>query len=148
MRRSCYTLVELVAVILVIALITGIVVFRSNSIPAFISLEGTARNVQLLLARASLMATSQGRNVHVRLDASTGIFSIEGGAAEKELAAPGSLSYKLPPGVQVGEGRGADFSFYPDGTGSGTPIELSFKGQRLRIKISKLTGISTVERDK
>ncbi|HBC87456.1 MAG TPA: hypothetical protein DCZ94_10915 [Lentisphaeria bacterium] len=148
MRKNSYTLIELVAVVLIIALVTGIVVGQRNRVPAFVSLENTARELQLFFSRASLMATSQGKIVIVSTEPSSGVFVI-GGASEVSSVEAGTMSYKLPPCVQIEGGQdGTSYRFFPDGTGSGPTLELSLKGHRIRIKISKLTGMAGIERDK
>ncbi|MDD3118901.1 MAG: hypothetical protein PHQ27_06970, partial [Victivallales bacterium] len=68
-RRHLFTLTELVIVMVIIILISGIVIGRIGKIPAFASLDKQGAEVASFLRRCSLYASGSGREIRVAADA-------------------------------------------------------------------------------
>lgn len=143
-----FTLIELIALLAIVLLVTGVVVGNVGRIPVFLSLETTVQKVQYLFSKASMMAMAQGRSVTVSYETGGKVFSIspsgssDGGGFSGKL-----LSEKIPEAVAVEfESEEPNYIFFPDGSGSGTAFSLTLKGHTFRIRISGLTGLAIVEK--
>jgi len=146
-NRASFTLLELVAVISIALLITGLVAGTAGRIPAFLSLGSTVQKVQFLFSRASMMAMAQGKSVTVNYQSGGKVFSISPGEQPAEGGFSGKyLSEKIPEAVTVEfDSENPSYIFFPDGSASGTPFNLTLKGHTYRVRISGLTGVTIVE---
>jgi type II secretory pathway pseudopilin PulG len=146
--RNVFTLIELVALLAIMLLVTGVVVSNVGRIPTFLSLETTVQKIQYLFSKASMMAMAQGKTVTVAYEPGQKSFSISspGSSADGEFSGK-FLSENVPGAVSVEfDSESPSYVFFPDGTGSGTPFSLSLKGHSFRIRISGLTGLAIVEK--
>ncbi|MFZ2657123.1 MAG: prepilin-type N-terminal cleavage/methylation domain-containing protein [Victivallales bacterium] len=146
--RSGFTLIELVAVLAIAVLVTGIVVVNVGRMPAFISLDNTAHRIQYLFSKASMMAAAQG--VVVNVSYSDKVFSIDRADASDTGAAVSMVglsgSETIPEAVELEfDEQDPKYIFFPDGTGSGTSFNMTLKGHVCRIRISPLTGYAVLE---
>jgi type II secretory pathway pseudopilin PulG len=146
--RSAYTLIELIAVLAIALLVTGLVAVNVGRIPAFISLDNTARKIQYLFSKVAMMAAAQGKIINVSY--SERVFKVE--QADSPGSATGissvltSVSEKIPESVElVFDDENPKYVFFPDGTGSGTAFKMTLKGHSCRIRISPLTGAAVLE---
>ena len=145
---SGFTLIELVALLAIVLLVTGVVVGNVGRIPTFLSLESTVQKIQYLFSKASMMAVAQGRTVTVSYEPGGKAFSISPSGSSDDGGFSGKfLSEKIPEAVNVEfDSEEPAYIFFPDGSGSGTSFSLTLKGHSFRIRISGLTGIAIVEK--
>ena len=145
---NAFTLIELVALLAIVLLVTGVVVGNVGRIPTFISLENTVQKIQYLFSKASMMAMAQGKSVNVSYEPGGKVFSISASGSSGDGEFSGKfLSEKIPEAVNVEfDSETPSYIFFPDGSGSGTSFTLTLKGHAFRIRISSLTGIAIVEK--
>ncbi|MFA6568566.1 MAG: hypothetical protein WCS96_10165 [Victivallales bacterium] len=146
--RNGFTLVELIAILAIVLLVTGVVVGNVGRIPVFLSLENTVHKIQYLFSRASIMAMAQGKSVTVSYEPGQKVFSIgtEGSSADGEFGGK-FLSEKIPEAVNVEfDSENPAYIFFPDGSGSGASFSVTLKGHAFRVRISGLTGMAIVEK--
>ena len=145
---NVFTLIELVALLAIMLLVTGLVVGNVGRIPAFLSLENTVQKIQYLFSKASIMAMAQGRSVTVSYQPGGKVFSISPSGSSSDGEFSGKfLSEKIPEAVNVEfDSEEPGYIFFPDGSGSGTSFRLTLKGHGFRIRISGLTGVAIVEK--
>lgn len=146
--RAGFTLIELIALLAIVLLVTGVVVGNVGRIPVFLSLENTVHKVQYLFSKASMMAMAQGKSVTVSYAPEGKVFCISSASSSEEAEFSGKfLSERIPEAVNIEfESENPSYIFFPDGTGSGTSFSLTLKGHVYRIRISGLTGVSIVEK--
>jgi hypothetical protein len=140
-----FTLIELIALLAIALLVTGLVAGNVGRIPAFLSLETTVQKIQYLFSRASMMAMAQGKSITVSYEPGGKVFSVD---ASGEAGGGGkSISEKIPEAVNVEfDSENPSYVFFPDGSASGTSFGLTLKGHVFRIRISGLTGVAIVEK--
>ena len=145
---SGFTLIELVALLAIVLLVTGVVVGNVGRIPTFLSLESTVQKIQYLFSKASIMAMAQGRSVTVSYQPGGKVFSISPSGSSSDGEFSGKfLSEKIPEAVNVEfDSDEPSYIFFPDGSGSGTSFSLTLKGHTFRVRISGLTGVAIVEK--
>ncbi|HCE42727.1 MAG TPA: type II secretion system protein GspH [Lentisphaeria bacterium] len=146
--RSGFTLIELIAVLAIALLITGVVVVNVGRMPAFISLDNTAHRIQYLFSKAAMMAAAQGKVVNVSYSGNSfTIDQADNSEAGIGLSAGGTaVSERIPESVElVFDDEEPKYIFFPDGTGSGTAFKMTLKGHSCRIRISPLTGAAVLE---
>ncbi len=143
---SGFTLIELVALLAIVLLVTGVVVGNVGRIPTFLSLESTVQKIQYLFSKASIMAMAQGRSVTVSYQPGGKVFSISPSGSSSDGEFSGKfLSEKIPEAVNVEfDSDEPSYIFFPDGSGSGTSFSLTLKGHTFRVRISGLTGVAIV----
>lgn len=146
--RLAFTLIELVAILAIVLLVTGLVAGNVGRIPIFLSLESTIQKIQYMFSRASIMAMAQGKTVTVSYDPGGKIFSINhDGVADAGEFSGKFLHEKIPDAITVEfESENPCYVFFPDGSGSGTPFRLTLKGHASRVRISSLTGVAISEK--
>ncbi len=145
---NVFTLIELVALLAIMILVTGVVVGNVGRIPAFLSLENTVQRIEYLFSKASMMAMAQGRNVTVSYQPGGKVFSISPSGSSSDGEFSGKfLSEKIPEAVNVEfDSEEPNYIFFPDGSGFGTSFSLTLKGHTFRLRISSLTGVAIVEK--
>ena len=145
---NVFTLIELIALLAIVLLVTGVVVGNVGRIPTFLSLESTVQKIQYLFSKASMMAMAQGKSVTVSYEPGQKVFSISSSVSLADREFSGKfLSEKIPEAVNVEfDSEDPTYIFFPDGSGSGTSFILTLKGHSFRIRISGLTGVAIVEK--
>jgi general secretion pathway protein H len=133
-----FTLVELVAVLTVIAIAASAIFYSSTRSVATAEFRSILVRAQAGMIESRTSAIAGAREVEVIID-----------AANRRLAFPGE-TIALPETVDL-EARLAESTrnadgayaiiFYPDGTSSGGTIDLSFRGRVFQLRINWLTGI-------
>jgi prepilin-type N-terminal cleavage/methylation domain-containing protein len=119
--RKAFTLPELVLVLAVLGILTGLVVPRLAAVIDRIEVEGTANQLIAAHRRARLMATARGQVMLLSIDSAQLAISARGDSA--------SLWTDLGPlaaGVEL-EGAARQFMFSPGGT------TLGFSNATLRL---------------
>lgn len=143
-KRPGVTLLELVVVLLVIALSTGVVAVALPGSAAGVQTD--ARELTRLLAVARRTALEHGRGVEVSFLAGHETYRVRlvpHGALRAELLAEG----RLPAAISVSDRAGGTRSVYYDalGRGSGGPIEFRHKrGKRIELGVDPWTGRTDV----
>lgn len=143
-----FTLIEMVAVVAMILLLAGFVIWKVGKVPTYVMLESAVNGVRSVCAEASSMSLIQGKTVKVAYNEENKTFSISG-SGKSNMLKHRFMSCKLPDDIEIekispGEEE-IEFMFFPDGSGSGPEISLSLKGHVIAIKISPLTGAILTE---
>ncbi|MCP3965532.1 MAG: prepilin-type N-terminal cleavage/methylation domain-containing protein [Lentisphaerae bacterium] len=148
--RHNYTLVELIAVIVIVAIIATVGAVRLRRAPAFITLEKQVNTIKTMLAVSRNAATRLGHPVVVWLNRKDHTLNATwAGFYQKINRRVGRIH--LPPDLKLRYRRldldpGEDsetvnlFKLFPDGSGSGHDILLSSHRRRVVIRVSPLTG--------
>ena len=145
LREGGFTLVELLAVLAILAIAVTAFSFRSSS-----SLE--TANFRAFMVRTSA-AMSEGRADAIR-QSEEKVFTID--LKKRRLAYPaGDRFLALPNGVDLTatvaasehyEDGAMGIRFYPTGASSGGTLAFSFRGQMYEIRVNWLTGNVSLER--
>jgi len=140
-RRSGFTLLEVVAVMLIIALVASLSI---TMVPG----TGRARLKALTLESAALFrrerlgAMLTGRERGVSLDGKRRVFLGEGG---QDVAIPRDVVVDVLGVNELWEGRSAVVRFYPDGASSGAVVRLSREKAEYEIRVNWYTGGVAIE---
>ncbi|QSH40063.1 prepilin-type N-terminal cleavage/methylation domain-containing protein [Lentisphaerota bacterium ZTH] len=148
--RHNYTLVELIAVIVIVAIIATVGAVRLRRSPAFITIDKQVNTIKTLLAVSRNAATRLGHPVIVWLDRKEHTLNATWAEFHGKIKKP-IAKIQLPQGFKLNFHRldydpneGSQvanlFKLYPDGSGSGHDILLSLHRRRVLIRVSPLTG--------
>jgi type II secretory pathway pseudopilin PulG len=161
-KKRYFSLIELIAVIAIILLISGIAVTQLGRSPAFASLNNNAEGLIGLFTSASLRALSTGNPQTVTYLEANQTFSINETAEnsmESSIQQVKEVNFNLANGVKAIFYNSASitdeeaeidiiedikFTCYPDGSITGPDIELQLRKQKLKLHISPLTGAITI----
>ena len=157
MNKSKFTLIEIVTVIAVILIISGIVLANIN-LPIFASLDETAKRVRRIMTDAATQATLQGKPVAVAYDTQQkelllypaqeeedSEFTIE--SLEDTNGKSNPLNrMKIPENIEVAfpdyNNDDIRYRFFPDGSASGPEMTLTLKKRTIIVGVSHLTGLA------
>ncbi len=146
-KRHNYTMIELVAVLVIMGLISTVVISQFRKLPVFISLESKVNILIKVLAQARSSATCRGVNTEVVFAAENRrIYMPRANTDEQKLSPvemylPDEIKLSRNDGeVEDESGKVTLFKFYPDGTGGGNNICLELKKHKIQISISPLSG--------
>jgi len=171
-KTSLFTLIEFVVVFAVMILLMGFVFLNVGRIPTFITLEDCVSGIKKVFDEASTQSVVQGRLIMILYSVDgktfyiTEMVSSEDGTAAalqtsttsdvkpqpavQDFTGSNHLSYTLPESAKIefpDDKKTAElekeFFFYPDGTGSGLDMILTFKGHKVKLRMSRLTGVLT-----
>ncbi len=152
MKSNNYTIIELVAVIVIAGMLSTVVIMRVGKLPAFISLESKVNEFSKILAQARNNAACQGINTTVVFDSENHRIFMpqESGDEQKsssiEMSVPEEIKLSLNNEEVETEGENTLlFKFYPDGTGGGNNVCLELKKHKFQISISPLSGSVVTE---
>jgi len=159
LTRKPFTLIEFIAVVVIVAMVVGVVIGRVGKIPSHLLIEQVVAQVDVIMKEASNRAVMQGKPILVKYDEQQQLFEIESdidGYAEQVVARQFSR-YELPEDVVLepvnsdefysSEGF-AEFTYYPDGAGSGSAFIVKLKGHSRTVEVSPLTGMVIVTDEK
>jgi general secretion pathway protein H len=140
-RKGGFTLIEMVAVMLIIALVAGLAV-------SFMAGTGRAQLEALALKTAALfrrerqgaILTGQSRLVSLDFNARSLI-----GDSGDEVAIPRDVVVDVLGADAQWEGRRAVVRFEPDGASTGTVLRLSREGVGYEVRVNWFTGGVAVE---
>jgi Tfp pilus assembly protein FimT len=146
--KKNYTLIELVAVIVIAGMLSTVVIMQFRKLPTFISLESKVNEFSKILAQARNNAACRGINTTVVFDAENRrVFMPQESTDEQKLS---PIEMSLPEEIKLlqndeevdrdSEENVALFKFYPDGTGGGNSIYLELRKHKFKISISPLSG--------
>lgn len=156
-RRHNFTVLELIIVLMIGALLTGLVVSRVGKIPAFASLDRTANDVEKLMSYASYLALLRGSETHVTINPESRTFNIAVVKTQDEqdseyagqqdsmlsnkymkLTLPDYVKINIPSAMQE---ETSTCYFNPDGTASGPEFYVILGKHAVKLWISPLTGM-------
>jgi general secretion pathway protein H len=136
-----FSLIEVVAVMLIIALLSGLAVAMMPG-TGRAQLKAAALKTAALLRRERLGAVLTGRNRVVSLDGESRQFVGDGGDV---VAIPGDVVVDVLGVDEQLAGRQTVVRFHPDGASSGTVLRLSRQGTAYEIRVNWYTGGVAVE---
>ncbi len=153
--KKGFTLLELLLVLALIGLITGVIMPRLDGSLSGIKLRSAANKVVAMLRYARSRTAAEQLPYRVVFDRKRGRVLFE--AVEDEEGSVGRgkrKSYQLPEEVEIadlhipGESSGrnmAGFVFDPRGSCSGGEVVLTSGRQSFRIKLDRITGLVEVD---
>ncbi len=140
-REGGFSLIEAVAVMLLVALVAGLAVpFTRGTGRA--QLKAVALEAAALFRRERLGAVLTGRTRRVTLDGERRSFVGDGGDV---VAIPRDVAVKVLGIDEQWSGRQAVVGFHPDGASSGTVLTLSRQGAEYEIRVNWYTGAVAIE---
>ena len=139
-----FTLLELLAVLLILALIAVIVV-PSLGGGASVELKSAARSLAAGLRQTRNQALNDNRPAILALDVDKREFELPGEGRVRRLPERVDIVLFTARSEQLGEHRAA-IRFFPDGSSTGGRITLSIDGMRYLVDVDWLTGrVSVIE---
>lgn len=136
-----FTLLELLAVILIMALGISLLSFSVNRGLNSVKDRQAGRDLTLVLRAARNAAIAQGQAVVVSFDLAAHTYKAQ---------AVGQAEHRLPDGMQMRVTTAADLvpneaviAFYPAGNSSGGNVYLTRNGLSWRVDVPWLTGVAT-----
>lgn len=139
-----FTLLELLAVLLILALMAVFVV-PSLGGGAAVEIKSAALSLAAGLRQTRNQALNDNRAAILALDVDKREFQLPGEQRVRKLPTRIDISLFTARSEQLGEHRGA-IRFFPDGSSTGGRITLSTKGMRYLVDVDWLTGrISVIE---
>ena len=156
-RYFNFTLIEIVTVLAIAILISGIVLANLN-LPIFASLDDTTKRVRQIFTEATTQTALQGVEIVVAYNSAQHKlllypaseendpdFSVEAlmeqsriGSSQYILKIPSTIEVKFPDYKE----EDAKYRFFPDGSASGPEMALTLKGKTNIVGISRLTGVA------
>jgi general secretion pathway protein H len=140
-REAGFTLIEVVAVMVIIALLTGLAVAMMPG-TGRAQLKAITLDTAALLRRERLGAVLTGRNRVVSLDGERRAFVGDGGGV---VAIPRDVVVNVFGVDEQLVGRQTVVRFHPDGASTGTVLRLSRQGAEYEIRVNWYTGGVAVE---
>jgi general secretion pathway protein H len=140
-REGGFSLIEVVAVMLIIAMVAGLAVTftRRTGRP---QLKAVALETAALFRRERLGAVLTGRDRRVSLDGKRRVLIGDGGDI---VAIPKDVAVNILGIDQQWSGRQAVVGFHPDGASSGTVLTLSRQGAEYEVRVNWYTGGVAIE---
>ena len=135
-RNSGFTLIEMLAVMLIVALIASLVAANTPG-TGRAQLKALTLEIAALLRRERLAAILTGRDRHVSLDGERRVLVGEAGEA---IAVPRDVVVNVLGPDELWYGRLAVVRFHPDGASSGAVLRLSREGGEYEVRVNWYTG--------
>jgi general secretion pathway protein H len=135
-RKSGFSLIEVMAVMLIIALVASIVVTITPG-TGRARLKALTLEIAALLRRERLGAILTGRDRGVSLDGDRRTLVADGGGA---IAVPPDVTVDVLGVNELWSGRLAVVRFHPDGASSGAVLRLSREGAEYEVRVNWYTG--------
>ena len=157
-----FTLLEMIMVISIIMVVTGLSFAYMGRMPAGLVMSKSVTDIEKLMTTAQLQATLQGKQKDVVLDTVNKVLFITDPVENiDDLEMPSqfsptrvasknkSESYKIPVDIAVEvtdfDEERAVYSFFADGSASGPEMVLELKGHLRAINVSQLTGLIIIK---
>jgi general secretion pathway protein H len=137
-KEAGFTLIELIAVLGILALAAGMVMPRLSAARQNLKLKAAAVQLvsNLKLTRAAALKSNEDRALVIDLGARR--YWSEGAVAPKTLTRDINVSFNVRAGEVVGSAK--SFRFRPDGTASGGTVRLALGGEVALVAVDWLTG--------
>lgn len=139
--KAGFTLIEVVAVMLIIALVASLAITMMPG-TGRAGLKAVTLETAALLRRERLGAVLTGRERHVSLDGERRIFVGDGGDV---VAIPRDVVVDILGVNELRADRFAVVRFHPDGASSGAVLRLSREKAEYEIRINWYTGAVAIE---
>jgi len=140
-RKAGFTLIEMMAVMLIIALIAGLA-FATLPGTGRAQLKGVALQTAALFRRERLGAILTARSRQVSIDGRLRAFVGDGG---DRVEIPRDVSVEILGVDEQWSGQQAVVRFLPDGASSGTVVKLSREGEAYEVRVNWYTGSVLIE---
>jgi general secretion pathway protein H len=134
--RAGFTLIETVAVMLIIALVASLALPVTRG-PGRAGLKAVVMEATALMRRERLGAIMTGRDRHVSLDGESRTLVGDGG---DRVAIPRDVVLDVLGADELWSGRRAVVRFQPDGASSGAVLKLSREKAEYEIRVNWYTG--------
>lgn len=137
-RYKCnFTIIELLATLMILALISGIAVSALQRTPLFTSLQNIAADLQLACASMRQTASYQNQSICAVFNPETRIISCDG----EEIEIPDGIKIFLgEEDITEGSEKKEIFRLYPDGSGEEQELKLVLDEKKVTLTMSPLTG--------
>jgi general secretion pathway protein H len=145
MRRSGFTLVELIVVLAILAAVAALVTPSFSRTITSARLRTAASDVRTSLARGRVLAVAAAKERTVAFDLSMGEFGVDN---ETMTRLPDTIRLgAVLPGEERRERGNVRIRFFPDGSGDEAEITVTAEdGGTLRVTVDPLTGLSEAGR--
>ena len=140
-RKAGFTLIEVVAVMLIIALVASLAITMMPG-TGRAQLKAVTLEAAALLRRERLGAILTGRDRHVSIDGERRVLVGDGGGA---VAIPRDVTIDLLGADNLSMDRSAVVRFHPDGASSGAVLRLSREKAEYEIRVNWYTGGVSIE---
>jgi general secretion pathway protein H len=140
-REAGFTLIEMMAVMLMIALIAALAVTHTRG-TGRAQLEAVALRTAALFRRERLGAILTARNRQVSIDGEHRVFEGDG---DDLVAIPRDVTVDILGVDERWSGRQAVVRFLPDGASSGTVVKFSREGAVYEVQVNWYTGSVSLE---
>jgi general secretion pathway protein H len=135
-RKSGFTLIEVMAVMLIIALVASLVIAMTPGTGRG-KLKALTLDVAALFRRERLAAILTGRDRRVSLDGERRALVGDGGDV---ILVPPDVTVEVLGANVLWSGRLAVVRFHPDGASSGTVLKLSREEAQYEVRVNWYTG--------
>jgi general secretion pathway protein H len=140
-RKAGFTLIEVTAVMLIIALVSSLAVAMMPG-TGRAGLQALTLETAALLRRERLGAVLTGREREVSIDSKRRVLV---GESDSVVAIPHDVMVDILGVNELWEGRSAIVRFYPDGASSGAVVRLSREKVEYEIRVNWYTGGVAIE---
>jgi general secretion pathway protein H len=140
-RKDGFTLIEMQAVMLIIALVAALA-FATMPGTGRAQLKGVALQTAALFRRERLGAILTARSHEVSIDGRQRAFVGDGG---DHVNIPRDVTVEILGVAEQWSGQQAVVRFLPDGASSGTVVKLSHEGEAYEVRVNWYTGSVLVE---
>jgi len=144
-RQAGFTLVELLAVLVVLALAAGVVATQFGGRQGGAALEVAAHEIASRCRAARTAAIRQAESRVVMIDMASRVVTAGADVPALKIAETVSITSETSASEQRG-GRMAGIRFFPNGASTGGKIRLETGRQAYEIRVNWLTGRVVVER--
>jgi len=152
-----FTLIEIVTVLAIVMIVSGIVL-ANLKLPVFASLDETTKRVRRIFTEASTQTALQGKEIVVAYnlekkefllypaeDENKSNFSLEALSDKSNRGNPLHIQ-RIPANIEVDfpdyDEDDVKYRFFPDGSASGPELTLTLKERKIIVGISRLTGLA------
>lgn len=142
-KDAGFTLLELVAVLAIIALAVAVAWPAAERSRSSNAMRRATINLAAALKNARSAALASNKETGLTLDLANYRFSADGMMAAHALPRNVRLSYAVPAVAQTADGA-AMIRFRPDGSSSGGTIRLSVPRQSAKITVDWMTGSTKI----
>lgn len=142
-HEAGFTLFELIAVLVIAALIAGTIMFANRSDSGQSGLKAAAAQVASGLRHSRGHAIRTGRETVTRID--TAASRIEWGTTRQGYKLTGGIGLTVVTAESERRGKVAGIRFFPNGSSTGGRLGLSSSGLRFDVAVNWLTGHVSVE---
>jgi general secretion pathway protein H len=134
-RSVGFTLIEMLVVLVILALITGLLIDRLTGHPR-LDLHAAADHLATTLREARGEAIAGDRTVGVVIDPEHHVYAMDGGSL---VGLPAELAIAVF-GLSTQHANAKAIRFAPDGSASGGVVNLRFDGREVEVAVDWLTG--------